>query len=604
MCSTRGPRRVGPFRGWRVRPGAPAPGVRRWNGGLRRRLHRPGCRHHALVGVVAAALVRRVCRPHRRRRQGLGGRPAAGARRRSGTRVLPGDHRRRRPARRRMGRAGVGRQRTRAHGAVRGGGRRPGNGAGLGRPDVEALGAVGAVGAVGALGAQPRIAAARTSSRQPVDVEIGPRTSLSACGRPAPLRPPPCNAASTWLTLAAEGGRLNVRPVLKPALRRLWRDRGTLQLGVDPRIAVLLSGLDTATVELLDCLDGTRDLSAVLTSAANMGVEPERAQRLLDLLLAAGALDDAAVDVRPLAGLGASERDRLSPDLAALSLSVTEPGGSVAVLAARRRAVVEIVGAGRVGAPLGAHLAAAGVGHVAVNDDAASTMADVAVGGVTAADAGAPRSQAARTAIRRASTATVADPLPVGSRPHLVVLAPVGLPSLTATAALVDQGIAHLLVHVSETVGVLGPLVLPGSTSCVTCADLHRTARDPGWPLLRAQLSSPGPYGTEAVDGTLAAAAAAHAALQALDFLDALLRRSQPWTVPATADGTLELARSDWRWRRHSWPPHPQCRCRQARWLNGADDIIPGGERPRGEPAGSQPTADDAGGYAAWADHS
>src|SRR5664280_1175243 len=103
-----------------------------------------------------------------------------------------------------MGRAGVGRQRTRAHGAVRGGGRRPGNGAGLGRPDVEALGAVGAVGAVGALGAQPRIAAARTSSRQPVDVEIGPRTSLSACGRPAPLRPPPCNAASTSLTLAAK----------------------------------------------------------------------------------------------------------------------------------------------------------------------------------------------------------------------------------------------------------------------------------------------------------------------------------------------------------------------------------------------------------------
>src|SRR5664280_2835332 len=226
----------------------------------------------------------------------------------------------------------------------------------------------------------------------------------------------------------------------------------------------------------------------------------------------------------------------------------TRPAPTISTTA-RRRAVVEIVGAGRVGAPLGAHLAAAGVGHVAVTDDAASTMADVAVGGVTAADAGAPRSQAARTAIRRASTATVADPLPMGSRPHLVVLAPVGLPSLTATAALVDQGIAHLLVHVSETVGVLGPLVLPGSTSCVTCADLHRTARDPGWPLLRAQLSSPGPYGTEAVDSTLAAAAAAHAALQALDFLDALLRRSQPWTVPATADGTLELARSDWRWR-------------------------------------------------------
>jgi hypothetical protein len=55
-------------------------------------------------------------------------------------------------------------------------------------------------------------------------------------------------------------------------------------------------------------------------------------------------------------------------------------------------------------------------------------------------------------------------------------------------------------------------------------------------------------------DVPLAAAVAAQAAQQALAHLEG--------TGAACVGATLELALPDWRWRRRSWPSHPQCDCR------------------------------------------
>jgi len=55
----------------------------------------------------------------------------------------------------------------------------------------------------------------------------------------------------------------NARPQVKPALRRVWRDRSTLQLGLDPAHAVVISGLDPGSARLIETLDGTRDLTGL-----------------------------------------------------------------------------------------------------------------------------------------------------------------------------------------------------------------------------------------------------------------------------------------------------------------------------------------------------
>ena len=96
------------------------------------------------------------------------------------------------------------------------------------------------------------------------------------------------------------------------------------------------------------------------------------------------------------------------------------------------------------------------------------------------------------------------------------------------------EQIPHLAVSAGEAIGMVGPLVLPGSTACLRCLDLARADRDPAWPLILAQLAGREPD-PPACDAPLAAAVAAQAAFQALAFID----RASP--AAAVTNGTLEL---------------------------------------------------------------
>ena len=339
-----------------------------------------------------------------------------------------------------------------------------------------------------------------------------------------------------------------MRPVLTPAARRLWRDRETLQLGQASRRAAVLVGVDSATRAALGLLDGTRDREQVLAAAAAGGCPRGRAADLLDLLTEAGLLDDAGADTGPLTRLDRAERERLRADVA--SLALLRGDGGLPATALRADACVLVVGAGRVGAPLACLLATSGVGQVDVVDEESAAPQDTSVGGLSPTDVGRSRGQAARELL--GSTA----PSSAGSagRPDLVVLAPARPDLLEQARQLVPEGIPSLLAEVRETVGIVGPLVLPGRTTCLRCVDLTRSDLDPGWPTLAAQLAMPTRSAT-ACDGPLAAMVAAQAALQVLTLIDAT-------ADPAAVGGTLELALPDWRWRRRSWPLHPACGCR------------------------------------------
>lgn len=337
-----------------------------------------------------------------------------------------------------------------------------------------------------------------------------------------------------------------MRPVLVPAARRLWRDGGALQLGRPSSRAVVVEGLVGPRRALLPLLDGSRSRDQVVAEAGRAGCHD--AAEVLDLLEDAGLLLDAD-DTRPV-GLDRAERDRLAPDVASLALA--RGRRAAGALLARRSARVVVHGAGRVGGPLAALLAAAGVGTVDVRDAGTTCAADTAVGGLTLTDLGRPRAEALAGRLRSAGSAR---------RPALVVLTD---ESAEETAAvLVHDGTPHLVARVQETVGRVGPLVLPGSSPCLHCLDLVRSSVDPGWPAVAAQLSQPS-RSPAACDGVLAAAVAAQAAGQVLQLLEG--------DTPASVAGTLELESPGWRWRRRSWPQHPGCPCS---WAVTAPEALP-----------------------------
>ena len=294
-----------------------------------------------------------------------------------------------------------------------------------------------------------------------------------------------------------------VKPALRAGLLPLWRDRETIQIGVDPRRAVALTGIGAAA-GLIGLLDGSRDRDQLVAAAAELGIPVPLAERLLALLADAGLLID--YPARMLRGLAADRRAGLLPELATASIARQDDDGGAAVLAQRSAALVQIDGDGRIPATIAEVLAASGV-------------------------------------------RVVAAPPPAG-RPALIVLAG-RLPD--PAGRLPD--IPHLAVSAREAIGMVGPLVRPGSSACLRCLDLARAERDPAWPLILAQLARRQAEPV-ACGAALAAAVAAQAAAQVLMFIDC------PAAAVPAQDATLELVLPGWQWRRRGWPPHPACTCR------------------------------------------
>jgi bacteriocin biosynthesis cyclodehydratase domain-containing protein len=323
----------------------------------------------------------------------------------------------------------------------------------------------------------------------------------------------------------AAGMTTQPRLRLAPGRTVLWRGDRTVQLGVDPRHAVVVDGLSAGLARTL---------------------------RLLDELAGAGLVEPADRADHPPPPLAA--------DAAAWGLRTGRRAGEL--LARRAMATVQVHGNGRIAVAVATLLAAAGVGAVAVH--ATGRVADTDVGtGYLPRDVGQPRERAAAEAVYRSRTVATADVPP--ELPDVAVLADHAAWDPHLALRLSADRVPHLAVHAREASAVVGPLVLPGRTSCLHCADLHRTDGDPCWPRVAAQLAALPP----AVELACAHVAAGMAAEQVLALLTG---RGEAADEPPAAGTTFEVDPLHGSLVRRRWPPHPRCGCGA-----GRDDSRGGG---------------------------
>ncbi|WP_024795482.1 hypothetical protein [Tomitella biformata] len=121
-----------------------------------------------------------------------------------------------------------------------------------------------------------------------------------------------------------------------------------------------------------------------------------------------------------------------------------------------------------------------------------------------------------------------------------------------------SRAIPHLSVRLRDGVGVLGPLVLPGTTSCLRCADLYRRDLDPDWPLLLAQqLGRTGNACRATLLATVGLAMTELARILTPGSNSPHLAQGQPVTLNTTIEVDLRTPSLA---TRH-WPRHPLCRC-------------------------------------------
>ncbi|HEV2781390.1 MAG TPA: hypothetical protein VGX25_18565 [Actinophytocola sp.] len=337
-------------------------------------------------------------------------------------------------------------------------------------------------------------------------------------------------------------GNLPQRPRVVPGLAVLRRRPGEIQVGLDPRHATVVSGLPEPVIAAAGRLTGHRTAADLLAEVGTDPAGPPALRDLLSGLAAKGLVHDAPDAAVPGRLLGEE------------TVSAGRPDRTAWPPTARGEAAVAVHGDGRLAVALACLLAAAGVGRVHVAAGGTVRPEDVGTG-YLAGDVGRPRGEAARDAVRRVDASVRTCGLDARRRPDLVVLTDAVVPDPDLVGVLIADAVPHLAVHVRDGVGVVGPLVVPGLTSCLRCADLCRSQVDQCWPRIAAQLAGRPQLADLACTQTTAGFAAA----QVLEILH-WSRSAQG--RPATWNASVEIDPRSARIQYRRWRSHAACPCR------------------------------------------
>jgi hypothetical protein len=280
-----------------------------------------------------------------------------------------------------------------------------------------------------------------------------------------------------------------------------------MQLGDD----VIVDQVLPQHLAWLRCLDGGRTCDELLE---DLTIPVAEARRLLRALARAGALVDAAHAPEGARWADRHRRDIVADQYESLLSIHRDPWTSLRIVASREQVRVAIWGEGQ------------------VRDD---TAAAVSAAGLT----------------------EVASP----AKATVLVLADAHHPDVPAHVAHEGLDLPHLHIGAHASRAVVGPLVVPGRTSCLRCAHLHRRDQDRAWPLLAVQWSQSS--ARMRIDPLLSRAASTRAALALRAWVDT------PERVEAWAQTAWEITMPEGSTRQVARPAHPLCGC-----LWAADDAF------------------------------
>jgi hypothetical protein len=116
------------------------------------------------------------------------------------------------------------------------------------------------------------------------------------------------------------------------------------------------------------------------------------------------------------------------------------------------------------------------------------------------------------------------------------------------------RDIVHIPVVIGEQSATVGPLVEPGATACLACVHQARTAADPSWTAIEAQLWGTAAHGDEPMLAT-------EAAIEVLRLLREHHGRS------------VRIDATTGRRREHAWAPSERCGCRGLELAGSSDSL-------------------------------
>ncbi len=314
----------------------------------------------------------------------------------------------------------------------------------------------------------------------------------------------------------------HARPRYRTHCPVLWRSDDLAQIGEGRRHVI--TPLDQPLAAWLISLTGLRSVGQLLLDLPDRGLDPDRAMALLKLAADAGAIDDASQLPMSWRYLDSASRVQSEPDHTAALLTFGHSHIADQLIDHRHRTL----------AYLTAPAAQRPNPHLAFAVEQAVSAAGL-------------------TFTQNPTSADLT--IILGSHPVIgSEVAAVEVPLPTS---------AHLFVASYGDRAVAGPLVVPGTTSCLRCAYLHTRDADQQWPHVSLQLQHAiSTMKNPPVDRLLTTMIAAHAGQLVRAWVDHTVTQSRWKNI------SYELRLPECEVLVEPRPPHPLCQCQ---WTLEAD---------------------------------
>lgn len=283
-----------------------------------------------------------------------------------------------------------------------------------------------------------------------------------------------------------------IRPALKTGLIYVRRTDG---LYVGRRESGLIYK-DTQASAIIPLLNGRYTIQEI---ALLVGLPSPDVRAMINQLEQAQMLDH-----QPISKSAGENRAELQ--LLTYQYGATDSGRSAWQARAGHR--IDIYGCGLIGANLARILAASGIGELRLIDPGNITSEHLPV--TSLANVGVNAAKDLQNAIARDYPKVLARKI---KKPTLVIAT--RYPTPLETLWWMRHSITHLAIDQRGDAVEVGPLVIPGKSSCLRCLNLERLDRDPNW--YAVELYAQNEHEPPAALAQLGAGLAALAALSLLD---------------------------------------------------------------------------------------
>ncbi|MFM1779590.1 MAG: hypothetical protein RIS51_735 [Actinomycetota bacterium] len=268
---------------------------------------------------------------------------------------------------------------------------------------------------------------------------------------------------------------------INPGLKRLWRDPSTLQFGYQPGYVLKdLSASEERIIRLLEIGVPDNQIESLPELAKSSKSEVDSILTRLSPILISGGTK---------LKFSAEEIEQKFSEL--IRIALVSGKNPDLVMRERSKSKVFISELSRAGLVITQALAACGIGRIFTADAKHVNLSDTQLLGYPEASLGVTRASSAKQATRGQAKVELHSRLsdPIYEETNFAILLQQEVVSPQSYQIWLSRDVPHIAVTFNERGVRISPVVVPGVSACLGCAEIEKIAIDPSWLAIAPQLA-------------------------------------------------------------------------------------------------------------------